>query len=82
MAGTRATARGWRTNMTTRPDAPDLILHSGLFTTLDRLNPTTNAVTIKNGGLAGTILWGFGFTFTTLAYVRNVPAAMPRPSRT
>jgi hypothetical protein len=33
-------------------------------------------------GLAGPILWGFGFTFTTLAYVRNVPAAMPRPSRT
>jgi predicted amidohydrolase YtcJ len=35
--------------MTTRPDASDLILHSGLFTTLDRLNPTTNAVAIKNG---------------------------------
>ena len=35
--------------MSTRPDAPDLILHSGLFTTLDRLNPTANAVAIKNG---------------------------------
>jgi predicted amidohydrolase YtcJ len=35
--------------MTTRPDAPDLILHSGLFTTLDRSNPTANAVAIKNG---------------------------------
>ena len=32
--------------------------------------------------IAGPILWGFGFTFTTLAYVRNVPAVMPRPSRT
>lgn len=35
--------------MTTRPDAPDLILHSGLFTTLDRSNPTANAVAIKDG---------------------------------
>ena len=35
--------------MTTRPEAPDLILHSGLFTTLDRSNPTANAVAIKNG---------------------------------
>ena len=35
--------------MTTRPDAPDLILHGGLFTTLDRSNPTANAVAIKNG---------------------------------
>jgi predicted amidohydrolase YtcJ len=35
--------------MTTQPDAPDLILHSGLFTTLDRSNPTANAVAIKNG---------------------------------
>src|SRR5580658_7938583 len=37
------------TIMTTQPDAPDLILHSGLFTTLDRSNPTANAVAIKNG---------------------------------
>jgi predicted amidohydrolase YtcJ len=35
--------------MTMRPDAPDLIPHSGLFTTLDRSNPTANAVAIKNG---------------------------------
>jgi hypothetical protein len=35
--------------MTAQPDAPDLILHSGLFTTLDRSNPTANAVAIKNG---------------------------------
>jgi predicted amidohydrolase YtcJ len=30
-------------------DAPDLILHHGLFTTLDRSNPTANAVAVKNG---------------------------------
>jgi predicted amidohydrolase YtcJ len=30
-------------------DAPDLILHRGLFTTLDRGNPTASAVAIKNG---------------------------------
>jgi predicted amidohydrolase YtcJ len=35
--------------MTTGPGAPDLILHSGLFTTLDRSNPTVSAVAIKNG---------------------------------
>src|ERR1700691_2618150 len=35
--------------MSTEPDAPDLILHSGLFTTLDRSNPTASAVAIKNG---------------------------------
>jgi predicted amidohydrolase YtcJ len=35
--------------MTTRPEAPDLILHSGLFTTLDRSNPTADAAAIKNG---------------------------------
>ena len=29
--------------------APDLILHRGLFTTLDRTNPTASAVAIKNG---------------------------------
>lgn len=28
---------------------PDLILHSGLFTTLDRSNPVANAVAIQNG---------------------------------
>jgi predicted amidohydrolase YtcJ len=30
-------------------DAPDLILHRGLFTTLDRANPTASAVAIKDG---------------------------------
>jgi predicted amidohydrolase YtcJ len=35
--------------MTTASGAPDLILHTGLFTTLDRSNPTASAVAIKNG---------------------------------
>src|SRR6202050_2137645 len=35
--------------MSTEPGAPDLILHSGLFTTLDRSNPIASAVAIKNG---------------------------------
>jgi predicted amidohydrolase YtcJ len=30
-------------------ETPDLILHRGLFTTLDRTNPTASAVAIKNG---------------------------------
>ena len=30
-------------------EAPDLILHRGLFTTLDRANPTASAVAIKDG---------------------------------
>ena len=30
-------------------DTPDLILHRGLFTTLDRSNPTASAVAIKDG---------------------------------
>jgi predicted amidohydrolase YtcJ len=30
-------------------DAPDLILHRGLFTTLDHSNPAASAVAIKNG---------------------------------
>jgi predicted amidohydrolase YtcJ len=30
-------------------DAPDLILHNGRFTTLDRANPTASAVAIKDG---------------------------------
>jgi predicted amidohydrolase YtcJ len=30
-------------------EAPDLILHRGLFTTLDRSNPAASAVAIKNG---------------------------------
>jgi predicted amidohydrolase YtcJ len=30
-------------------DMPDLILHHGLFTTLDRSNPTASAVAIKDG---------------------------------
>jgi predicted amidohydrolase YtcJ len=34
--------------MTDAP-APDLILHRGLFTTLDRSNPTASAVAIKDG---------------------------------
>jgi len=29
--------------------APDIVLHRGLFTTLDRSNPTANAVAIKDG---------------------------------
>src|ERR1700761_4337459 len=29
--------------------SPDLILHRGLFTTLDRSNPTASAVAIKDG---------------------------------
>jgi hypothetical protein len=33
----------------TRSDSPDLILHRGLFTTLDRSNPTASAVAIKDG---------------------------------
>jgi predicted amidohydrolase YtcJ len=35
--------------MTTEQGTPDLILHSGLFTTLDRSNPTASAVAAKNG---------------------------------
>jgi predicted amidohydrolase YtcJ len=35
--------------MSTEPGAPDLILHSGLFTTLDRSNPIASAVAVKNG---------------------------------
>jgi predicted amidohydrolase YtcJ len=35
--------------MTSVTNAPDLILHHGLFTTLDRSNPTANAVAVKNG---------------------------------
>jgi predicted amidohydrolase YtcJ len=35
--------------MTPRKDTPDLVLHHGLFTTLDRANPTAGAVAIKNG---------------------------------
>ena len=30
-------------------DAPDLILHRGLFTTLDRANPAATAVAITDG---------------------------------
>ncbi|MDX7951830.1 amidohydrolase [Lichenihabitans sp. Uapishka_5] len=33
-------------------DAPDLILHRGLFTTLDRANPTASAVAIKDGAFS------------------------------
>jgi predicted amidohydrolase YtcJ len=35
--------------MTKEPGAPDFILHNGLFTTLDRSNPTASAVAVKNG---------------------------------
>jgi predicted amidohydrolase YtcJ len=33
----------------TEPQTPDLILHRGLFTTLDRSNPVASAVAIKDG---------------------------------
>jgi predicted amidohydrolase YtcJ len=35
--------------MTTTADSPDLILHHGRFTTLDRSNPASSAVAIKDG---------------------------------
>src|ERR1700716_1259852 len=35
--------------MTGGSNTPDLILHRGLFTTLDRSNPTANAVAVKDG---------------------------------
>jgi predicted amidohydrolase YtcJ len=35
--------------MTSETGVPDLILHGGVFTTLDRSNPTANAVAVKNG---------------------------------
>jgi predicted amidohydrolase YtcJ len=35
--------------MATESGVPDLILHSGLFTTLDRSNPSASAVAVKNG---------------------------------
>jgi predicted amidohydrolase YtcJ len=35
--------------MIEQTEAPDFILHHGLFTTLDRSNPTASAVAIKNG---------------------------------
>ena len=38
--------------MTLRNQAPDLILHGGLFTTLDRSNPKASAVAIKDGVFA------------------------------
>src|ERR1700719_145158 len=37
------------TIMTAPATAPDLILHRGLFTTLDRANPTASAVAITDG---------------------------------
>ena len=36
--------------MSTQASTPELILHRGLFTTLDRSNPTASAVAIKDGG--------------------------------
>jgi predicted amidohydrolase YtcJ len=38
--------------MTRSDDAPDLILHRGLFTTLDRANPTASAIAIKDGAFS------------------------------
>jgi predicted amidohydrolase YtcJ len=38
--------------MTAQPDAPDLILHGGLFATLDRSKPAASAVAIKDGVFA------------------------------
>jgi predicted amidohydrolase YtcJ len=35
--------------MTDRNDVPDLVLHHGLITTLDRANPVASAVAIKDG---------------------------------
>jgi predicted amidohydrolase YtcJ len=35
--------------MTSRTNAPDLILHRGSFTTLDRSNPTASVVAVKDG---------------------------------
>jgi len=35
--------------MTRSDDTPDLIFHRGLFTTLDRANPTASAIAIKQG---------------------------------
>lgn len=42
-----AAASSWRNAVT--DDAPDLILHGGRFTTLDRSNPNADAVAVKNG---------------------------------
>jgi predicted amidohydrolase YtcJ len=38
--------------MSAHTDAPDLILHRGRFTTLDRTNPVASAVAIKDGRFA------------------------------
>src|ERR1700728_4036472 len=38
--------------MTAGPGTPDIILHSGLFTTLDPSNPVAGAVAVKNGVFA------------------------------
>ncbi|THJ52240.1 amidohydrolase, partial [Burkholderia sp. LS-044] len=35
--------------MTATESQPDLILHNGRFTTLDRANPVASAVAIKDG---------------------------------
>src|SRR6266567_2280226 len=42
-------AQLWDTLMNAQLTAPDLVLHRGLFTTLDRSNPTASAVAIKDG---------------------------------
>ncbi|NTX49296.1 hypothetical protein HT749_38585, partial [Burkholderia cepacia] len=38
--------------MTVTESQPDLILHNGRFTTLDRANPVATAVAIKDGRFA------------------------------
>ena len=38
--------------MTETPRAPDLILHRGLITTLDRARPTASAVAITDGAFS------------------------------
>jgi predicted amidohydrolase YtcJ len=38
--------------MTTQPDAPNVMLHSGLLATLDRVNPVASAVVVRNGMFA------------------------------
>ena len=35
--------------MNTSAKTPDLILHNGRFTTLNRANPTASAIAIKDG---------------------------------
>jgi predicted amidohydrolase YtcJ len=55
--------------MTPPNQAPDLILHRGLFATLDRTNPSATAVAIKNG------------VFTTVGRDADVMALATRDTR-